>query len=396
MASRWVGGCAAAIAVVGIAASIAAYLLWPTPPPHYETATVERGRVVANVTATGTLSALVTVQVGSQVSGRIASLDADFNSEVQKDQTIATIDPAAYEAALEQSRANHAVAKANRDKARVQADDAKRLYERAQALADRQLIAGQDVDTAKTTWQAAEATVRAADASILQAQAALHQAEVNLAYTDIRSPVHGVVIQRNVDVGQTVAASLAAPTLFVIAEDLGKMQVDTSVAEADIARLTKDMKATFTVDAWPGRKFEGSIRQVRNAPTTVQNVVTYDAVVDVDNADLALKPGMTANVTFTWDHRDDVLTIPNVALRFHPPDAKPVRGEGKQRTVYALRDGELVPVAIEVGLTDGRVTEVVSGELAEGEAVVTDLSTGATPGSGGGGGGGGNSPFRRF
>ncbi len=288
------------------------------PALRYETVTVDQGQVVAKVTATGTLSALVTVQVGSQVSGRIQQIFVDFNSPVKKGQLIAKIDPQLFEAAVEQARANYVAARGNLAKAQAQAVDAERQYRRARALAERQLIAQAEVDTAQTNANAAQAQVKVAEGSVEQARAALHQAEVNLAYTNIISPTNGVVISRNVDVGQTVAASLQAPTLFLIAEDLAKMQVDTSVAEADVGRLWAGMTASFTIDAYPNERFTGRVRQIRNAPQTVQNVVTYDAVIDVDNAELKLRPGMTANVTFVYAERANVMRVPNAALRFRP------------------------------------------------------------------------------
>ena len=265
---------------------------------HYDTVKVDTGRIVAKVTATGTVSALVTVQVGSQVSGRIQYLYVDFNAPVKKGQLIAKIDPQLFEAATEQARANLGAAQGNLTKAKAQAVDADRQYRRSRALVARQLIAQAEVDTAQTNAEVAIAQVEAAKGSVAQAQAALHQAQINLAYTDIVSPTNGVVISRNVDVGQTVAASLQAPILFLIAEDLAKMQVDSSVAEADVGKLRANMPATFTVDAYPGERFTGTVRQIRNAPQAVQNVVTYDAVIDVDNSALKLKPGMTANITF--------------------------------------------------------------------------------------------------
>src|SRR5689334_8590844 len=277
------------------------------PGPKYETVKADRGRIVARVTATGTLSALVTVQVGSQVSGRISELHADFNSQVKKGQVIAKIDPELFRAAVEQARANYAAAKGNLEKAQAQAVDAQRQFERAKALAERQLIATADRDTAESTAAAAKAQVAASQGRLEQASASLHQAQTNLEYSIIKSPIDGVVISRSVDVGQTVAASLSAPTLFTIADDLKKMQVDTSVAEADVGKLKADMPATFVVDAYPQEKFRGKVRQIRNAPTSVQNVVTYDAVIDVDNPDLKLKPGMTANVTFVFAEKTDVV-----------------------------------------------------------------------------------------
>lgn len=395
---------------------------------RYETTRVDRGRIVAKVTATGTLSALVTVQVGSQVSGRIAALHADFNTRVTKGQLIAEIDPQLFDAAVEQARANAIAAEGNVAKARAQAVDAARQLERARALAERKLVAAADLDTAQANADVARASVQAAEGALAQTRAALHQARVNLAYTRIVSPTDGVVISRNVDVGQTVAASLQAPTLFVIAEDLAKMQVDTSVAEADVGRLRAGMDATFTVDAYPAETFRGTVRQVRNAPQTVQNVVTYDAVVDVANPDLALKPGMTANVTFVYAEKEDALRLANAALRFRPPPAlveasggadraeapraatptaagtptpppgptAPARatrggagapdggarpGEGRgagQRTIWVLRGERAAPVRVRLGISDGTVTEIVSGELSEGDAAITDAAEGSS------------------
>src|SRR4051812_13464174 len=287
--------------------------------PRYETVAVDRGSIVAKVTATGTLSALVTVQVGTQVSGRIKQINVDFNSPVKKGQVIAKIEPALFAAALESARANFLAGQGTVAKLEAQAENAKLQYERAQALFERKAIAQADLDTARATMRAANGDVVAAKGNLEQAKASLHQAQVNLDYTTIVSPTTGVVISRSVDVGQTVAASLSSPTLFLIAEDLTKMQVDTSVAEADIGKLKADMDATFTVDAYPSRQFNGKIRQIRNAPQTLQNVVTYDAVIDVSNSGLELRPGMTANVTFIYDHRDSALRVANAALRFQPP-----------------------------------------------------------------------------
>ncbi len=390
-------GCGVLVAVLALGGFTGWYFLRPAPPPSYDTQVVDTGDVVSKVTATGVLSALVTVQVGTQVSGRIASLNnIDFNSKVEKGQLIASLDPEMFQAALEQARAADLAANGNLTKAKVQAADAARVYARAQSLADRSLIAAADRDTAQAAADAANAGVEVARGQVAQAHAALHQAQVNLAYTSIVSPINGTVISRSVDVGQTVAASLSAPTLFVIAEDLAKMQVDTSVAEADIGRLADKMKATFTVDAWPGRHFDGTVRQIRNAPTSVQSVVTYDAVVDVTNTDLALKPGMTANVTFVVDEKDAVVRIPNVALRFHLPDATAgaageraggrggrrgggepevaAQGTEESHTIYVLRDGKPVAVSVQTGLSDGRYTELKSGELKVGDEVITDVS----------------------
>jgi HlyD family secretion protein len=399
----------AAAAVLVAAVGIWRWSAGSKPKSQMETAKLERGKIVAKVTATGTLSALVTVQVGSQVSGRIAELRADFNSTVKKGQLIAKIDAQLFQATVEQARANLVAAQGNLSKARAQAVDAVRQAERAKALAAKQLIAQADADTAVSNADALAAGVQAAEGQVAQTRAALNSAEVNLAYTDILSPTNGVVISRNVDVGQTVAASLSAPTLFVIAEDLAKMQVDTSVAEADVGRLGAGMEASFTVDAYPSEIFRGQVRQIRNAPQTVQNVVTYDAVIDVDNSAMKLRPGMTANVTFIYAQKDDVLRVPNAALRFKPPPGMlgdgggrpagrpeasaaggpggggsggPARAKGDgrsegaeapdRRTVWTIKDEKPSPAKVKTGISDGSFTEVVEGALQAGDVVITD------------------------
>ena len=377
------------------------------PELKLETAKAERGRLVAKVTASGTLSAIVTVQVGSQVSGRIAELHADFNSTVKKGELIAKIDPQLFQAAVDQASANLMAAQGNLARAQAQATDARRQADRARQLAEQKLVAQADADTAQSNADALVAAVQAAEGTVAQARASLSQARVNLAYTDIRSPTSGTVISRNVDVGQTVAASLQAPTIFVIAEDLAKMQVDTSVAEADVGRLKGGMAATFTVDAYPSEAFRGTVRQIRNSPQTLQNVVTYDAVIDVANPDLKLKPGMTANVTFIYAEKENVLKVPNAALRFKPPPGlvpeggpggrSGPRGEGgaraegagaaqgggapagarppdtlDRRVVWVTKDGKPTPVRVRTGISDGSFTEVVDGDLEAGADVITD------------------------
>ena len=402
-----------AIVVVGGGAGVAAWRRGgKKPEPRFETVTIDRGRIVGRVTATGTLSALVTVQVGSQVSGRLSQILVDFNSRVKKGQVIARLDAQLFQAAVEQARANHMAAQANVQKARVQVGEAERQLARTRALAEKNLVAAAELDTAQAGAESARAQVAASEGALAQTRAALHHATINLGYTTIVSPIDGVVISRNVDVGQTVAASLQAPTLFTIAEDLRKMQVDTSVAEADVGKLKPGMAASFTVDAYPGEKFRGTVRQVRNAPQTVQNVVTYDAVIDVENGDLRLKPGMTANVTFIWAEKDGVLRVPNAALRFRPPaemmaasgspdggaprngtrEARPGgmggglgdgrdpgrrrEEDGSQRRVWALRAGRPQLVPIKVGLSDGTISELVEGDLKEGDALITEIAGG--------------------
>ncbi|MBS2031794.1 MAG: efflux RND transporter periplasmic adaptor subunit [Deltaproteobacteria bacterium] len=391
--------------------------------PTYDTAPVQRGRIVARVTATGTLSALVTVQVGTQVSGRIAELKVDFNSTVKKGEVLAKIDPQLFEAAVESAKANSAQADGQLAQTKAQAQIAALTYQRNQQLLEKKLVSQSDLDTAKANADATAAAVKAAEGNLAQAKAQLHQAEVNMGYTTIVSPIDGTVISRAVDVGQTVAASLAAPTIFTIAQDLAKMQVDTNVAEADVGKLQAGMPASFTVDAYPGESFKGTIRQIRNAPQTVQNVVTYDAVIDVDNGSLKLKPGMTANVTFVYASVDDALKVPNAALRFRPSGGPGGGGPGmaggpggpggpggghrwhhdggagtsevvgqtasdggrprEGKTVYVLRAGQPAAVQVAVGITDGTSTEIVSGGLNEGDAVITDSSGGGAAPKGG-------------
>ncbi len=393
---------------------------------RFETVKVDRGRITSKVTATGQLSAIVTVQVGSQVSGRLQQIFVDYNSPVKKNQLVAKIDPALFQAAYEQARANDVAAKGNLVKAKAQSADADRQYQRNKELAAQGLVDQADLDTSMANADAARAQVQASEGALAQAEAALNQAKINLAYTDIYSPTDGTVISRSVDVGQTVAASLQAPTLFVIAQDLRKMQVDTSVAEADIGRLRDGMPADFTVDAYPGETFHGKVRQIRNAPQTVQNVVTYDAVVDIDNTALKLKPGMTANVTFVAAQRDDVLRVPNAALRFRPtPDvlaAAGFTGRGQRggaagagagqggaagqggggaqlggggwqrddgnaarRRVWVLDQGKPRPVGVQVGVSDGSLSEIAGGKLAEGTLVITDVTGGKSGSSAAGG-----------
>lgn len=387
----------------------------------YRTTKVDRGNVVARVTATGTLSAHVTVQVGSQVSGRLSQIMVDFNTPVKKGQVIAKIDPQIFEANLAQARANAYAAQGNLMKARAQALDAQRKLDRAKALRAEGLSSTADVETAETAAEVAKAQIEAAKGEVEQARAAQHQAEVNLAYTTISSPIDGTVISRNVDVGQTVAASLQAPVLFTIAEDLRKMQVDTNVTEGDVGKLKPGMNASFLVDAYPNERFRGKIQQIRNAPQTVQNVVTYDAVIDVENEDLKLKPGMTANVTIVHERREAVIRVPNAALRFRPPPALSsalpassassgpraggagsaapagsggrrrrgpggggsfgpggggdAEGEPAARTVWVLRGARPEPISVRTGLTDGTMTEILSGDVKEGDELVLEATS---------------------
>jgi HlyD family secretion protein len=350
---------------------------------QYRTAPVARRAITGKVVSSGTLTALVTVQVGTQVSGRIQKLNVDFNSPVKKGQVVATIDPQIYQAAADQSEGNYLAAEAGLAKAEADARIADRQYVRAKALLHESVTSQSEVDNALAATESTHATVDSAKAALVQARAARKLAQVNLSYTNIISPIDGVVISRSVDVGQTVAASLSAPTLFTIAQDLTKMQVDTSVAEADVGRLKVGMQTSFTVDAFPGQRFPGKVREIRNAAVTVQNVVTYDAVIDVDNPEGRLRPGMTANVTVVHDERKAALAVPNAALRFRPPGSS--KDAPDANAVWVLRGGQPQAVGVRVGLTDGMFTEIADGDVsATGEVIVEAIEPGATTSSTGG------------
>jgi HlyD family secretion protein len=352
---------------------------------NYQTATITRGPITQAVTATGTLNPVVNVQVGSQVSGNIAKLFVDFNSQVKAGQVVAQIDPALFQATVTQAEGDLANAQAALELAKLNAT-------RTQELFAKKTSSQADVDQANANLHQAKANVKIK-------QGALDKAKADLDHCTITSPIDGVVISRNVDVGQTVAASLQAPVIFAIANDLTKMQIDANVAEADVGVVKIDQNVDFTVDAFPMQTFHGKVVQVRNAPITVQNVVTYDTVIGVRNPDLKLKPGMTANVSIIIAHKDNVLQIKNAALRYRPPDTTPVEtrrtstsragrpGGGRsgaaqegraERTVYVLPSGAShpKPVQIKTGISDGITTEVTEG-LKEGDRVVTAEVTSA-------------------
>ena len=407
---------------------------------EYQTATVEKGSVQSSISATGNTNAVVMVQVGSQVSGNIKALYADFNTKVKKDQLVAVIDPQPFQARVDQARASldnaraavvsaqAGVEKSNADIASAQATvanqkaaiakakaavvDAKSKAEANQALAKEGIISKNDEVTAQSNYdqavaeqQAAEAQLDAAQhqvqaaqaqrqvaltqqssaqAQVKQAQAALDQATIDLNHTQITAPVDGTVIARHMDVGQTVAASFQSPTIFEIAQDLTKMQVDTNVDEADVGQVKMGQSATFTVDAYPSTTFHGTVTQIRQAPISVQNVVTYDMVVGVSNPDLKLFPGMTANVKILTNHEDNVLKIPNAALRFRPAVMQPhstVHAAGGKRDpsmqpVWVLdASGKPKPVRVKLGISDGSYTAVDSGDLQPGEQVIVGATT---------------------
>lgn len=364
------------VVLILIATVIGGYLLLKKDKDtvKYKTEKVTRGDIISSVTATGTVNPVTTVLVGTQVSGTIKHIYVDFNSPVKKGQIVAQIDPATFEAQVEQSRASLLAAQSNLQKAEATLIDAKRTLERNRLLFSKSLIARSDLDSAETNYETAKAQAETAKAQAEQAKASLKMAETNLMYTRIVSPVDGIVISRNVDVGQTVAASFQTPTLFTIAQDLTKMEIHCNVSEADIGRVKTGQIAEFTVDAYPDTIFKGKVYQIRNAPITIQNVVTYDVVVKVENPDLKLKPGMTANISIIVETKRDILKIPNAALRFRPPemekDKRPLKGKG----VWMIDNGKLTRRGITLGISDGSYTEVRSG-LNEGDSVIVEALT---------------------
>jgi HlyD family secretion protein len=418
---------------VGVGAR-AYYASLESDAPNVTTALVTRGPVAEVVAATGTLQAVTTVQVGTQVSGTIAWLGADFNSIVHKGQVIARLDPSLVQTQVDQARANVAKAAADAQSAQVNVNDAVQKYSRAQDLSAKQLIARSELDAAKTTADTSQAQLRSVQAQVVQAQAALNQAELNLAHTVITAPIDGIVIGRSVDVGQTVAASLSSPTVFSIAADLSRMQVSASIDESDIGRIRPQQQVTFKVDAYPDDRFTGTVTQVRLQPSVVQNVTTYNVIVDVPNTALKLKPGMTANVNIEVAAREDVVRVPNAALRFRPTtamftalgqmapiDSKAINAETAEHAekpfsaisarsvpknvvppppserdskataidalfaplsqaetqgrVWIIADNELKPVPVTLGLSDGKTTELINGDLQPDAAVVTNVTT---------------------
>jgi HlyD family secretion protein len=336
------------------------------------------------------MNAVTTVLVGTQVSGTVKRLFVDYNSVVRKGQVLAQIDPAIFQAQVEQARANLQSAIANVEKAGAALLDAKRNLERNRMLFARDFIARSDLDTAETNHQSAQAQVSVAKAQVEQTQASLQLARTNLQYTRILSPVDGMVISRSVDVGQTVAASFQTPTLFNIAQDLTRMQIDTNVDEADIGKIREGQPVHFSVDAYPDILFNGKVAEIRNAPITVSNVVTYIVVIRVDNPEFKLKPGMTANVSIIIDQKRGVLRIPNAALRFkwtggkgsdkaragsaaeRPTSMKSASGQ-KTQTVWILDNRQPRRVDVAAGISDGNFTEIVAGDLKEGDPVIIEV-----------------------
>jgi HlyD family secretion protein len=379
--NKWVIGGLLGLAVIA-AVAVAWWLSTAGGNIQYTTAPVTRGAVTRAVVATGTVNPVLTIIVGSYVSGTIQGIECDYNTQVKKGQVCAKIDPRPYQTVVDQNKANLAVAQAQLEKDKANLGYAQVNYDRNVRLAQTNAVSKDVLDSAKSALEQAQAQIGVDQATIEQRQAQLEAAQVNLGYTNIVSPVDGTVVARNVTIGQTVAASFQTPTLFLIATDLTKMQVDTNVSESDIGGIKVGDKGYFTVDAFPNRNFQGTVTQVRQSPQTLQNVVTYDVVVSVDNDDLALKPGMTAASRIVTDERRDVLRVPSQALRFVPAGVA-TRASGQrsgasapgsqtahQGAVYVLRDGKPVRVPVTVGLDDDSHAEIVKGDLQSGERVI--------------------------
>jgi HlyD family secretion protein len=375
--------------VVAVAIAVWHYTDRPAPL-DYVTAPVTRGSVTSTITASGTVNPVVTVQVGTYVSGIVASVTCDFNTRVVKGQQCAKIDPRPYETVVAQDQANLAAARAQLQKDQVSLQYAQITYRRNADLKQRGIVSQDVVDQAKSAADEARAQVALDRTAVQQRQAALQASQVNLSYTNIVSPVNGTVVSRNVTPGQTVAASFQTPTLFLIATDLTRMEVDTNVSESDIGGVAKGHAASFTVEAYPDRTFAGTVTQVRQAPQTVQNVVTYDAVVSAPNPQGLLKPGMTATVHVVTASRTNVLRVPDQALRFTPGGIAATSGHetpmpvgdasgGQPATVWVLRQGQPVRVPVTIGLDDEKNAEVIRGSLQPGDRVIVAERSGTQP-----------------
>lgn len=417
MKARWVG-LLVLVVLIGVGSWYWFGIKKPDAP-QYRTATVEKGHLIASVSATGTLVPVVSVQVGSQVSGQLKEVLVDFNSQVSKNQLIARIDPESFEYRVRQSQAdldaaraqvatqqaNIAAQRAALSQVEVTLADARRDLERKEQLSDKKFLSPAEVDKARAIVNSlveqqksavaqvdvARANAGNAAAMVKQREAVLSQARVDLERTAIRSPVSGIVIKRTVDKGQTVAASLQAPELFIIAENLADMRVDTAIDESEIGKIKIGQRATFTVDAFAGKTFEGEVRKVRKSAQVVSNVVTYLVDVSAANPDLQLLPGMTANVRIVTETFEDVLKVPNAAIRFRPPQSsddkttKLSRGDGDKpsralarsdlssATIYIVKNGELQAIPVKTGTSDGRMVQVTGESIAEGMEVVTGI-----------------------
>jgi HlyD family secretion protein len=363
----WLIGGLASLLVLGV--GIGWWILGAPSTVHYTTAVVSRGAITRGVTATGTVNPELTIIVGAYDSGVIQELYCDYNTPVKKGQVCAKIDPRPYQTVVDQNKANLAVAKAQLEKDKANLAYAKLTLDRDAKLVQTNAVSQDTFDNAKSAYDQAMATITFDEATVQQRQAALDSSQVNLDYADIVSPVDGVVVSRNVTMGQTVASSFQTPTLFLIASDLTKMQVDTNVSESDVGEIKPGGKSTFTVDAYPRRTFEGTVTEVRQSPQTVQNVVTYDIVVSAANSDLALMPGMTTANRIITDQRNDVIRVPNLALRYSPSVFGDVNSSG-QAQIWVLRNERPIPVPVAVGLEDDNFTEIISGDVKAGDLVI--------------------------
>lgn len=363
-----------ALLALAVLATIAAVLWLITTGDNvtYTTAAVTRGAVRPMVSATGTVNPVLTIIVGSYVSGVIQDIRCDYNTEVKQGQICAKIDPRPYQTVVDQNKANLLQAQAQLTKDRATLAYAQLTYERNARLAQTSAVSKDALDNAKSALDQAQAQIGVDQAMIEQRKAQLEASMVNLGYTDIVSPVDGTVVSRNVTVGQTVAASFQTPTLFLIATDLTDMQVDTNVSESDIGGIKEGDKVNFTIDAFPKRIFAGTVTQMRQSPQTIQNVVTYDVVVSVDNSDHVLKPGMTAATQIITDERKDVMRVPSQALRYVPSGFRPSFGRDGANAVWVLRDGRPVQVPVSTGLDDDTHAEILIGDLKEGDQIVVN------------------------
>ena len=360
--------------LVIIAAALLFFMLRGKNSSAYKTEKAAKGDIRSACIATGTVNPITTVLVGTQVSGRIKELYADFNSPVTKGQLIALIDPSPFESQLEQARANLLSAQAALAKAQATLKEADRNFGRKRELFKNNVIGKSEIDAEETNGAVSKAQVGLAEAQVVQAEASFKLSETNLQYTKIISPVDGIVISRNVDIGQTMAAMFQSPTLFSIAQDLSKMQINTNVDESDIGGIKSGQDAEFVVDAYPDTVFNGKVSQVRNAPVVVQNVVTYDVVITVANPDLKLKPGMTANVSIINGIKNGVLRIPNGALRFKPKKTPASASTDRGQKVWLPDGDEPKPVKVKTGITDGAWSELLEGDIAEGQEVIVGLA----------------------
>jgi HlyD family secretion protein len=384
----------ALLLLIAAGAGAAWWSMRGTATVQYVTVPATRGDIARTATATGTVNPELTIIVGSYVSGVIQQLYCDYNTKVKAGQICAKIDPRPYQTIVNQDKAVLGVARAQLEKDKANLTYTKIAYDRNRWLAERQTVSLDAADLAKNAYDQAQAQIGLDQATIEQRQAELDAAEINLGYADIVSPVDGTVVSRNVTQGQTVAASFQTPTLFLIATDLTKMQVDTNVSESDIGGIKDGDKATFTVDAFPKRVFEGTVTQVRQSPQTVQNVVTFDAVVSVDNRDLALKPGMTASTRIVVDKRTDVIRVPNQALRYAPgglanagtsgavapSGTGTLASAGAGSRLWVLRDGRPVALSVVLGLDDENFTEIVNGDLRPDDQLIVAEERGPTGG----------------